>query len=73
MGKPVFRKSPPEGVIEHIGIGTGSSAMVELADGRLAIIAGSKSISSTNCGRDWDTRSSLGCEAMGRWAQYLFS
>ncbi len=68
MGKPVFRKSPPEGVIEHIGIGTGSSAMVELADGRLAIIAGSKSISSTNCGRDWDTRSSLGCEAMGSGA-----
>ena len=42
-GKPSFRKPAPEGVVEQVGIGTGSSnGMVELDNGSLMMIAGSR-------------------------------
>jgi len=51
--KPVFRKPPPEGVVEVVGIaGTGSS-LVELKDGSVMVVGGSSYRISTDGGVTW--------------------
>ncbi len=65
-GKPTFRKPAPEGVVEHIGLGKGEgTAMVELDDGSLMLIAGSDYLISSDGGQTWGEPQPLNCEAMG--------
>ena len=65
-GKPSFRKPAPEGAVEQVGIGTGASnGMVELDDGSLMMIAGSRCYTSTDGGQTWSKLRPLNCEAMG--------
>jgi len=65
-GKPTFRKPPPEGVVEHSGLGRGEgTAMVELDDGTLMLIAGSDYLISGDGGQTWGDPQPLNCEAMG--------
>ena len=53
--KPTFRKPVPEGVIEHTGLGSGSSsAVVQRADGSLLTIAGNRTCTSVDCGSTWE-------------------
>ena len=65
-GKPDFRKPVPQGVVEHIGLGAGSSsAMMELDGGSLLLIEGSNGRLSSDGGQNWDGPWPLNCEAMG--------
>ena len=64
--KPSFRKPAPEGVVEHVGIGAGSStAMVELDGSSLRLIVGNMCCTSTDGGQRWGAPRPLNCEAMG--------
>ena len=65
MAKPEFRKPVPEGVVEHVGIGSGSSAMIERDDGSLMLIAGNERVESVDGGTHWGELGPLGCDAMG--------
>ena len=48
----IFRKPPPEGVVEIIGVG-GSGGIVELTDGSLMFAEGRSYRISTDGGRTW--------------------
>ncbi len=64
--KPSFRKPAPEGVVEQVGIGTGTgNGMVVLDDGSLMMVVGSRCHLSTNGGQAWGESRPLNCEAMG--------
>ena len=66
MAKPEFRKPVPDGVVELVGIGSGSSsAMVERDDGALMLIEGNQYAVSEDGGMHWGEPTPLGCEAMG--------
>ncbi len=60
VAKPVFRKPPPEGVIEVLaGIGR-SWSLVELQDGSLMAVGGSNYRISTDGGQSWGDSQPLG-------------
>ena len=64
--KPDFRKPAPEGGMEHLGLGAGEgTAMVELDDGSLRLIAGTHCRTSTDGGGTWGEPEPLHCAAMG--------
>jgi len=63
--KPVFRKPPPEGVVEIVGVaGTGSS-LVGLKDGSLMVIKGGSYRISKDAGITWGESRSFGQGASG--------
>ena len=58
--KPVFRKPPPEGVVELVGIAGSGSTLVELKDGSIMLIQGGSYRISTDGGLTWGDSQSLG-------------
>ena len=66
QNKPNFRKPLPPGVVEQTGIGAGEgTAVVELDDGSLLLIAGKSRRISTDNGRTWSEPHPLDCPDMG--------
>ena len=64
-GKPVFRKSLPEGATEHIGLGAGSAtAVVEVQDG-LLMIAGRGVYRSGDSGLTWERAEAPDWDSLG--------
>ena len=58
--KPVFRKPPPEGVVELVNIAGSGSALVELKDGSIMLLKGGSYRISTDGGVTWSDGRSLG-------------
>ena len=63
-GKPDFRKPVPEGVVEHLGFGTGEGGLVDLGDGSLMLLCGKGRYYSADGGRSWSEPRPFHCEAM---------
>ena len=63
--KPIFRKPVPNGVVEHLGVGAGSTtAVVEVEDG-LMMIAGRRCYRSGDGGRTWRESEALDWTILG--------
>ena len=64
--RPTFRKPAPDGVIEVIGVaGDEVSDLVELKDGSLMLVNGTKYRISTDGGQSWGQAQPLNCEGLG--------
>ena len=58
--KPVFRKPPPDGVVELVGVAGSGSTLVELKDGSLMLVQGAGYRISTDEGLTWGDSQPLG-------------
>ncbi len=60
VAKPVWRKPPPEGVVELVGVAGSGSALVELKDGSVMLVQGGSYRISTDGGLTWGDSQPLG-------------
>ncbi len=60
VAKPVWRKPPPEGVVELVGVAGSGSSLVELNDGSIMLVKGGSYRISTDGGLTWGDSQSLG-------------
>jgi len=66
VAKPVWRKPPPEGVVELVGVAGSKGTLVELQDGSVMLVQGGSYRISTDGGLTWGDSQSLGEGVSGK-------